>query len=1459
MKKIKRIFVCVMSLILFISNFSYAGELKKEPIINKLPDYVRKAKTGEYLDVIINLKDQTDTSAIKTKEENKLVCDDETKTKIIRKEIVKKLEQNAKSSQEDVIETIEDGKRLGEVKNFKSYYIINSIHLVAKKEFIEKVAKFDEVYEIIENKTIKEKKEEPVKKQELRAFSTRSVQKHIPWNLKAINAIEAQDYVKEKEGAVVAIIDSGVDYNHPAIRDNYRGNNPTLRAYSWYDATKNKFGDQTFPDDAGSHGTHVCGTILGKNTKTDSYMGVAPDAKWIAVKIFNERGETTTDYIIRACEWIMAPYGSDGVKRPDLAPKVINNSWGGGKEDHNNFYKIILKRWRDAGIIPIYAAGNARQAKQGGDGSVGIPGSYPEAYTVGALDLNDELIDFSYRGPSIYTDKWKPDISAPGVNILSSIPGQRYSVYSGTSMAAPHVTGVVALMLQANPNLNANQIEDILDKTATPLTDDNFISSPNHGYGYGKVNAYNAVRLAEKQKKDTAIDDKEMGFLEGNVYTSASDDIKPEISGIANNFIVNTFDSFFEAKVKDNSGVKRVSLNLDDHIYDMALIKGNYINGIYRVKISPNLIKSKKLKYFIEAEDINGNITRADEKNLYIKSALKTGYKQDFENDFSGFKYGSCDQINDSAIMTDPTTSRYKLKFDKDVNLWQWGEPTYGPENKSGNKVLGTVLDGTYQKIKRNSSIIMPLVDLSDEREDVRLKLDHWYDLTGGDKYANFYIDTAEILIAEVGDEKSEEDLTYIPIKQFKKSSKGWQHEDISLNDYLGKKISIMFKLEEGSLALRKKSAGWYIDNISIAREGQALESIIVEPGENINSVENYEKGSKIPLSAKIKVMETGIEVKSQEGSGRYFIKHPAGHYKLLVEKEGFLPQEKDVIIEAGAKNHLEDIYLKKDLGNKLEIEILDDFDLPTFARVQIYKKDDIKELYSKEGSKIEFSNLNIGKYKLLVSGDGIQTRELEIDLKSDQKIQVRTKKVEYLQNKSWGYEGELADNLTCEDDANRLFAFGIKNEKTLELDELEIYLTRSKEQENIKGQKYKVYIFEGNNDDGLPGKILYSTEKECEKDGWNKIKIPKIQVRGDFYLAYKKDEGYFGLGLDSNKPFDNSYVLYKGAWNPSSTLGMYMIRAIGKEINPQKANGHKLYFKSNDINRQEKVEEIEDLAAYKLPELDFEPEIGKVFAGWIIEGKEYQPGDIIYPSSDMEILAKWKEKDAESINPNTNQSLKPEVPEYLSKIEEKTIPIYFGVISSSQSENKKEIEKKEEPQKDYENHWAKEAIDFCLKKGYFKDIADNSSFNPEKAATRAEFITVLARYAGVYNKTNKAGFEDVSSDKYYSPFISWAKENKIILGRGNGKFAPDDTISRAEMATIIHRMAKVLKLDKFTKNMNMEFKDADEIPDWAIDQVKDLVNLGIINGNSDNTFNPKGNFKRAELAQIIYNFSKNK
>ena len=204
----------------------------------------------------------------------------------------------------------------------------------------------------------------------------------------------------------------------------------------------------------------------------------------------------------------------------------------------------------------------------------------------------------------------------------------------------------------------------------------------------------------------------------------------------------------------------------------------------------------------------------------------------------------------------------------------------------------------------------------------------------------------------------------------------------------------------------------------------------------------------------------------------------------------------------------------------------------------------------------------------------------------------------------------------------------------------------------------------------------------------------------------------------------------------------------------------------------------------------------------------------------------------------------------------------HFSIGLSSQNEKPKEIEKKEETQKiqkDYENHWAKKAIDLCIEKGYFKDIADDSNFNPEKPVTRAEFITVLARYAGISNKANKAGFVDVSSDKYYSPFISWAKENKIILGRGNGKFDPDSTISRAEMATIIHRMAKILKLDKPTKKETIKFKDAKAIPEWARDAVTDLVNLGIIHGTNENTFNPKGNFKRAELAQIIYNFSEKK
>src|SRR5699024_9020482 len=128
----------------------------------------------------------------------------------------------------------------------------------------------------------------------------------------------------------------------------------------------------------------------------------------------------------------------------------------------------------------------------GGPGSIANPANYPESFAIGATDKDDLIGEFSLLGPSPY-DENKPDISAPGVNIYSSVTGDNYEHgWDGTSMASPAVSATVALLQQVNANLSIEEAEDILIETATPLTDDDYTESPNNGYGHGLVDAHHA-------------------------------------------------------------------------------------------------------------------------------------------------------------------------------------------------------------------------------------------------------------------------------------------------------------------------------------------------------------------------------------------------------------------------------------------------------------------------------------------------------------------------------------------------------------------------------------------------------------------------------------------------------------------------------------------------------------------------------------------------------------------------------------------------------------------------------------------------------------------------------------------------------------------------------------------------------------------------------------------------------
>jgi subtilisin family serine protease len=192
----------------------------------------------------------------------------------------------------------------------------------------------------------------------------------------------------------------------------------------------------------------------------------------------------------------MAPNGD-----PALAPHVVNNSWS-SNDGFNTEFAPDIQALTSAGIFPLFAAGNNGP----GTGTVGSPGSLNVAFAVGATDVNDEIASFSGRGPSPW-GKIKPEVSAPGKNIRSTLPGGAYGNLSGTSMAAPHAAGLAALLLQASPALENNPtgIANTLKSTAVQFGS----PIPNNNYGWGRIDAYNAVMSVAS-----------VGTLQGNVTHS---------------------------------------------------------------------------------------------------------------------------------------------------------------------------------------------------------------------------------------------------------------------------------------------------------------------------------------------------------------------------------------------------------------------------------------------------------------------------------------------------------------------------------------------------------------------------------------------------------------------------------------------------------------------------------------------------------------------------------------------------------------------------------------------------------------------------------------------------------------------------------------------------------------------------------------------------------------------------
>lgn len=302
---------------------------------------------------------------------------------------------------------------------------------------------------------------------------------YIGWDIEIINAHQVWNLGYQGEGITVGTMDTGVDPNHPRLRNSYRG------ISAWYDAINSL----SAPYDDNGHGTGTMGFLIGNYG-----IGVLPKAKWIAVKIMDENGSAAEAQIHDGFQWV--------ADLPDsLRPKVMSNSWG-----HSSFAENFwddVDNWKSLGVLPVFAIGNSGPNAS----TCEPPGRYPMALGVGATDPDDGILSYSSRGPTSssvpynnnsywYRSDWsyhKPDISAPADPTTTTAPNAQYQSFGGTSAASPHAAGVAGLLLSKDPDLTPTNLYNIITDYAALVYPGSY-DYPNDTFGWGRLDAFKVIQ-----------------------------------------------------------------------------------------------------------------------------------------------------------------------------------------------------------------------------------------------------------------------------------------------------------------------------------------------------------------------------------------------------------------------------------------------------------------------------------------------------------------------------------------------------------------------------------------------------------------------------------------------------------------------------------------------------------------------------------------------------------------------------------------------------------------------------------------------------------------------------------------------------------------------------------------------------------------------------------------------------